>query len=110
MGRIPQHRTGAGVFRTAEILGTRRAIFVKDENGLYDDDPKKNARATRIPRITAKELLARDLKDLVLERVVIEYLARARFCTKLQIINGLERGPLTRALAGEDVGTIISQS
>jgi molybdenum storage protein len=44
---------------------------------------------------------------MIIERVVLEYLSRARFCTELQIINGLERGNLTRALAGEDVGTII---
>lgn len=106
-GRIPQHRTDAGVFLSAEVLGARRAIFVKDEDGLHEDDPKKNPGATHIPRIGGKELLARDLPDLVLERVVIEYLARARFCHELQIINGLKKGMLTRALAGEDVGTII---
>lgn len=106
-GRIPQHRTDAGVFLTAEVLGVKRAIFIKDEAGLYDDDPKKNKNAKHIPRIRAKELLAQDLPDLVLERIVIEYLSRARFCTELQIVNGLERGMVTRALAGEDVGTII---
>jgi molybdenum storage protein len=106
-GRIPQHRTDAGVFLSAEVLGSKRAIFIKDENGLYDDDPKKNRDARHIPRIGAKELLAQDLPDLVLERVTIEYLARARFCHELQIVNGLERGMVTRALEGEDVGTII---
>lgn len=107
--RIPEHRTDAGVFLTAEVLGAKRAIFVKDEAGLHEDDPKKNKSAKHIPRITAKELLALDLPDLILERVVIQYLTRARFCTELQIVNGLERGMLTRALRGEDVGTIISR-
>ncbi len=108
-GRIPEHRTDAGVFLTAEVLGAKRAIFVKDENGLYTDDPKKNKDAKHIPRITAKELLAQDLPDLVVERVVLEYMQRSRFCTEIQIINGLEKGQLTRALAGEDVGTVISR-
>jgi molybdenum storage protein len=106
-GRIPQHRTDAGVFLSAEVLGVRRAIFVKDEDGLFDDDPKKNPAATYIPRIGACELIARNLDDLVIERVVVEYLTRARFCTELQIVNGLKRGMVTRALEGEDVGTII---
>jgi molybdenum storage protein len=106
-GRIPQHRTDAGVFLSAEVLGQKRAIFVKDEDGLYEDDPKKNPNAKLIRRIGARELLARDLPDLIVERVVIEYLARARFCKELQIINGLVSGNLTRALEGEDVGTII---
>ncbi|MBK6690913.1 MAG: uridine kinase [Myxococcales bacterium] len=108
-GRIPQHRTDAGVFLSAEVLGAKRAIFIKDEDGLYTDDPKKNKHATHIPRITAAELLARNLDDLILERVVIEYLQRARYCTELQIINGLKRGMITRALAGEDVGTLITK-
>ena len=106
-GRIPQHRTDAGVFLSAEALGVKRAIFIKDEDGLYEDDPKKNPAAKHVPRIGARELLARDLPDLVVERIVIEYLARARFCHELQIVNGTKRGMVTRALEGEDVGTII---
>ncbi|MGO8997412.1 MAG: uridine kinase [Polyangiaceae bacterium] len=106
-GRIPQHRTDAGVFLSCEVLGGKRALFIKDEEGLYEDDPKKNKNAKHIPRISASELLKADLPDMVLERIVIEYLERARFCTELQIVNGLERGNITRALAGEDVGTII---
>ncbi len=106
-GRIPQHRTDAGVFLTAEVLGVERAIFIKDEDGLFEDDPKKNPSAKHIPRIGARELLDRDLADLVVERVVIEYLGRARFCHELQIVNGMKKGMVTRALEGEDVGTII---
>ena len=108
-GRIPAHRTDAGVFLTAEVLGVKRALFVKDEDGLFDDDPKKRANAKLIRRIGAKELLERDLPDLIVERVVVEYLTRSRHCTELQVINGREPGLLTRALANEDVGTIIYQ-
>jgi molybdenum storage protein len=106
--RIPPHRTDAGVFLSAEFLGSRRAIFIKDEDGLYSDDPKKNPAATHIPRITAKELIARNLDDLVLERVVVEYLPRAQWCKELQIVNGLKPGQVLAALKGDDVGTIIS--
>jgi molybdenum storage protein len=106
--RIPPHRTDAGVFLSAEFLGSRRAIFIKDEEGLYTDDPKKNTSATHIPRITARELVERGLPDLVIERVVVEYLPRAQWCKELQIINGLRPGQVLAALKGEDVGTIIS--
>lgn len=108
-GRIPANRTDAGVFLSAEFLGAKRAIFVKDEDGLFEDDPKKHPEAKLIRRIAARELLRRDLPDLVVERIVIEYLTRARYCHELQIINGLKPGTLTRALGGEDVGTIIHQ-
>ena len=56
-GRIPANRTDAGVFLSAEVLGVKRALFIKDEDGLYTDDPKKNPAATHIPRIGARELL-----------------------------------------------------
>ena len=98
--RIPPHRTDAGVFLSAEFLGARRAIFIKDEDGLYTDDPKKNPTATHIPRITAKELIERDLPDVVVERVVIEYLPRARWCKELQIVNGLKPGQVLARARG----------
>jgi molybdenum storage protein len=106
--RIPPHRTDAGVFLSAEFLGSKRAIFIKDEDGLYTDDPKKDPKATHIPRITSKELIARGLPDVILERVVIEYLPRAQWCKELQVVNGLKPGNVLAALKGEDVGTIIS--
>ena len=106
--RIPPHRTDAGVFLSAEFLGSPRAIFIKDEEGLYTDDPKKNAAAVHIPRITAAELEAKQLPDVVVERVVVEYVQRAQFCKELQIVNGLRPGEVLRALRGEDNGTIIS--
>jgi len=105
--RIPQHRTDAGVFLSAEFLGARRGLFIKDEDGLYTDDPKKNPHARHIKSITAAELVAMGLPDVVLERVVIEYLPRAQWCKELQVINGLVPGNVLAALKGEDVGSII---
>ena len=106
-GRIPANRTDSGVYLTAEFLSARSCIFVKDEDGLYTDDPKKNPRAKFIPRITVQELLDMDLNDLVVERVVLENMLKAAHMRELQVINGLVPGNLTRALAGEQVGTVI---
>ena len=106
--RIPPHRTDAGVFLSCEFLGVRRAIYIKDEDGLYTDDPKKNPAATLIPRITARELIERGLPDVVVERVVVEYLPRTQWCKELQFVNGLKPGQVLAALQGEDVGSIIS--
>jgi molybdenum storage protein len=105
--RIPPHRTDAGVFLSAEFLGAPRAIFIKDEDGLYSDDPKKNPDATHIPRISAADLIARDLPDVVVERVVVDYLPRARWCKELQVVNGLRKGEVLRALRGDPAGSII---
>jgi molybdenum storage protein len=105
--RIPPHRTDAGVFLSAEFLGAPRAIFIKDEDGLFTDDPKKVPDAQHIARISAKELTARNLPDVVVERVLVEYLPRARFCKELQVVNGLRAGEVLRALRGEANGSII---
>jgi molybdenum storage protein len=106
-GRIPANRTDSGVYLTAEFLGARSCIFIKDEQGLYTDDPKKNPKAKFIPRITAQELLERDFNDLILERSVLENMVNAAHVREIQLINGLVPGNLTRTLAGEHVGTII---
>ena len=106
-GRIPESRTDTGIYLLGEVLGARSVIMVKDEDGLYSEDPKKNPRAEFIPKIGVKELLERDLNDLMVERKVLELMCNARHVRQIQLINGLEPGNLTRALDGEHVGTII---
>lgn len=109
IGRIPANRTDAGVYLIAEFLGAKGVIYVKDEEGLYTDDPKKNPDATFIPEITARELLDGGQDDIVVERAVLDYLDRARSVKEIRVINGLVPGNITRALAGEAIGTVIRQ-
>lgn len=106
-GRIPPQRTDTGCFLIAEVFGARKMIYVKDEDGLFTADPKKDPKAKHIPRISVEELLSRDLHDLIVERAVLEFLARARNVREIQFVNGLKGGQLTAALNGEPVGTII---
>jgi molybdenum storage protein len=107
VGRIPPQRTDTGCFLIAEVFGARKMIYVKDEDGLFTADPKKDPRATHIPRISVQELLARDLNDLVVERAVLELMLSSRQIKEIQFVNGLRRGQLTAALGGEPIGTII---
>lgn len=107
VGLIPPHRTDTGCFLVAETFGVAGMIYVKDEDGLYTDDPKRNPRAKFIPRATVSETLKMGLPDLVVEHPVLEFLNRARLVKKIQVINGLVPGNLTKALNGEKVGTII---
>ena len=106
-GRIPPQRTDTGCFLIAEVFAARKMIFVKDEDGLFTADPKKDPKSEFIPRISVEELLAKDLDDLIVERAVLEFLARARNIKEIQFVNGLKPGQLTAALNGEPVGTII---
>lgn len=105
--RIPIHRTDVGTLVIADLIGAKSCIFVKDERGLYTDDPKKNKEASFIPEINVQDLLNRNLDDLIIERPCLEILQNSEVLEKIQIINGLEKGNLTKALAGKPVGTII---
>jgi molybdenum storage protein len=107
VGRIPPHRTDTGAYLVSEVLGTKAAIFVKDEEGLYTADPKKDPNAKFIKKISVAELKALDLQDVVVERALLDLMENAQNRRSIQVINGLDPKNLSRALDGEEVGTII---
>jgi molybdenum storage protein len=109
-GVIPPYRTDAGCFLVAEQFGCKAMIYVKDENGLYTANPKTSKNATFIPKISVDEMKAKGLHDSILEFPVLDLLKSARHVRQVQVVNGLVPGNLTRALAGEHVGTIITAS
>ena len=106
-GRIPPHRTDVGAFLTAEVIGARRCILVKDERGLLSADPKKDPSADFIPEIEVSELQRMDLADLPVERAMLDCLSRARSVREVLLVNGRQPGDLSRALRGENPGTRI---
>src|SRR3954471_7160259 len=97
VGRIPPHRTDTGAYLVSEVFGAKSMIYVKDEDGLYTADPKKDPKGRFIPRITVAELEAMDLDDVVVERNVLELMKTAQHRRSIQVINGLVPGNLTRA-------------
>ena len=109
VGKLPLHRTDSGAFLIADAYGAERVVFVKDVDGVYTRDPATAAEgeAELIARVGARELLALDLPALPIDRVVLELLGRAKHQKEIQIVNGLVRGNVTKALAGEHVGTIV---
>jgi molybdenum storage protein len=107
LGRIPPHRTDVGAFLLAEVMGAERCVLIKDEQGLYTADPKKDKTAKFIPEIEVNELLSRDLNDLAVERTMLESLQAARSLREVFIVNGLVRGNIPRVLNGEHIGTRI---
>jgi len=113
IGSIPPHRTDCGAFLLAENIGARSLIFLKDEKGLFDRDPKKVGKKDEkkirfFDRISAKELLKLDLDDLIIERPILTLLQRAKCLKELQIIDALHHPEhILAALEGKQVGTII---
>jgi molybdenum storage protein len=108
-GRLPPHQTDSGVFLLADAYGAARAVYVKDVDGVYTRDPAStgDGEAKLIPRVGAGELLAMKLPTLPIDRIVLELMAKAKHVAEIQIVNGLERGNVTKALRGEHVGTIV---
>lgn len=106
-GVLPAHGSDFGLFIHAEVLGAKRIIFVKDEDGLYDKDPKKHTDAKLIKRITLDALMQNLPDELILDHAMFTTWQRARHIEHVQIVNGLVPGQLTKALAGEPVGTVI---
>jgi molybdenum storage protein len=108
-GPLPAHGSDFGLFILAEVLGMSRVIFVKDEDGMYTRDPKKHPDAKLLPRTTLEAMLATPPEDLMLDRQLFTAWRTARHVKRVQIVNGLKRGELTRAMAGEDAGTVIER-
>jgi molybdenum storage protein len=107
LGKIPPHGSDAGAYLIAEVFGARSLILLKDVDGLYTADPKTNPDAAFIPEIAASELLRLRLPTLPIEPAVLELLRLAKLAKSVRIVNGLVPGNLTRALAGEPVGSVI---
>ncbi len=108
-GPLPVHGSDFGLFLHAEVLGMKRIIYVKDEDGLYDADPKRSPSAKLIPRATLDELGRSMPSELILDREIFEVWPAAKHVETIQIVNGLYPGQLARALAGEDVGTVLTK-
>ena len=111
LGSIPPHRTDSGAFLLAENIGAKSLIFLKDERGMYENDPKKarNLDALKFyDKVHVDELIEMDLEDLIVERPVLTFLKNAKTMKQFQIIDALRHPELIHAaLAGEHVGTII---
>jgi molybdenum storage protein len=107
IGKLPPHGSDAGSYLVGEVFGARSIILLKDVDGVFDQDPKSSRNAKLIPQIHAAELLSMKLATLPVEPVVLDLITRAKLARQIRIVNGLVPGNLTRALAGEPVGTLI---
>lgn len=107
IGKIPPHRTDAGCFLLAECFGSKVLLLVKDVDGLYEEDPAKNSHAKFIPEISNTELRKKNLATLPFDRVLIDLLDNTRLIKSFRVVNGLKKGTIEAALAGEKVGTLV---
>ncbi len=45
--KIPTYRTDTGCYLISEVYGTKNMIYVKDVDGLYTNDPKKDKKVRK---------------------------------------------------------------
>jgi molybdenum storage protein len=107
VGKIPPHGSDVGSYLVGEVFGARSVILLKDVDGLYTGDPKTNPNAKFIQKISVAELIRMHLPTLPIEPMILDLLRRAKLVRSIRIVNGLVPGNLSRALAGEVVGTLI---
>jgi molybdenum storage protein len=108
-GAVPMHGSDFGMFQLAEVLAMKQLIFVKDEDGLYDRDPKQHVGAKKYDKVALSDLIANPPPENILDEELYRTWAEAKNLKRVVIVNGLKPGQLTKALDGEDVGTVITK-
>jgi uridylate kinase len=113
-GRVVIFGAGAGLpyFSTDTVAAQRALEIGADEvlvakngvDGVYTADPKKDASATKIDRITYLDALQRGLK--VVDSTAFSLCMDNRMSMR---VFGMEpSGNVTRALLGEQIGTLVT--
>jgi uridylate kinase len=113
-GRVVIFGAGAGLpyFSTDTVAAQRALEIGADEvlvakngvDGVYTADPKKDASATKIDRITYLDALQRGLK--VVDSTAFSLCMDNRMSMR---VFGMEpAGNVTRALLGEQIGTLVT--
>lgn len=94
----------AAVLRAVEI-GADAALFAKNIDGVYSDDPKKNPDAVKYDELTYEEILEKQLKAIDLTAAAFS------MDNDLPIlVFGLDKSEnITRAIAGEKIGTLLKR-
>ncbi|WP_226362675.1 molybdenum storage protein subunit alpha [Pseudonocardia sp. ICBG1142] len=104
-GKIPPHRTDTGALLLADAWGAASLTYVRDVDGVLDGGLDGG---TVLRTATAADLLADPARPLPIDREALRTLQRARHVRSVQIVNGTVAGTVTKALAGEHVGTVVS--
>ena len=79
VGTLPEHGSDFGMFMVSETLGSKSMIYLKDQDGLYTDDPKKNPDAKLIDRV---ENVTPDIESLAAD--TLEHTSIGGMATKLE--------------------------
>ncbi|MDF1544266.1 MAG: UMP kinase, partial [bacterium] len=85
-------------------VGADLMIKATNVDGVYSEDPRKNAKAEFYPKLSYMEVLTRELR--VIDSTAISLLKENKIPVRVIDLNA--PGNLKRVVMGEDVGTLIS--
>ena len=99
-------------FFTTDSAAALRALEIKADvmmkatqvDGVYTADPKKDPSATRLPNLTHREVIARDLR--IMDTTAISLAMRDEL--PVVVFDMGRPGNITRALRGEPIGSYIA--
>mgnify|MGYP006282231445 CR=1 FL=1 len=100
----PYFSTDTCAAQRALEIGADVVLMAKGVDGVYDDDPKKNAKAVMLDELTHAEVLARNLK--VADATAISLCQDNSL--PIHVFNLLVSGNIARAVKGERIGTFVS--
>lgn len=99
----PYFTTDTGAALRAAEIGADVLLLAKNVDGIYDSDPKVNPNAKKLKEVSYKDFIAQGLKAMDTTAITI--------CMENKIpvlaFGLFEENALTRAVSGDDIGTII---
>lgn len=101
---LPYFSTDTTAAQRALEIDAQVVLMAKGVDGVFDDDPRTNPAARRFDRLTADDVLTRDLK--VADATAIS-LCRDNDLP-IVVFNLLVEGNIARAVRGETIGTLVS--
>jgi uridylate kinase len=112
-GRVVIFAAGTGnPFFTTDTAGALRAVEIGADaimkatkvDGIYSADPKRDASAVRLPRITYREVLRQGLE--VMDAAAISLCMDNKL--PIVVFDLTKAGNITRIVRGEPVGSVVS--
>lgn len=112
-GRVVILAAGTGnPYFTTDTCATLRAAEIGADvlmkatkvDGVYDSDPKKNPKAKRYERLTYKKAIADNLR--IMDMTALSLAMENKM--SILVFNQKKPGTIARAVAGEEVGTLIT--
>jgi uridylate kinase len=100
----PYFSTDTTAAQRALEVGCEIVLMAKGVDGVYDDDPKTNPRATLFDSLSHAEVLTRGLK--VADATAISLCQDNKL--PILVFNLLVEGNIARAVRGERIGTLVS--